>query len=429
MGDWKSEAIRLRTQEGLTWGDLVERFKDRFPKLTLEQARNKVRDVVRNSPEYKEQARTEPPAELKRSEEWNGTKGEYTSDRLIEICERDEITPELILKAHGLKAEKWDVVSYRNNYWHSQVRGGSRMVMYQSRLTAKPKRDAVTLSDIDRYFVERDFSANLPAVEPTQYDPSGEVLEIDIADLHSGLYAWARETGADYDVHIARERFLRVIADNAERCKGRRFKGIILALLGDLLHTDNDAQTTTKGTFQQADGRMAKIFDMTLDMLIEAVGMLGAIAPVDVVYTRGNHDALSGRMLIKALEVAFKRDPNVTVDAEPNPQKWRLIGNTLIGFCHGDMPERNLTGWLQVQARSMDKPVRFMEIHAGHRHSQKAVERIQTQDAEGVVIRTMPTITNASTWEHEQGYASTRSTMSFVWHGERGLREMWFSNM
>ena len=429
MSDWKQEAIRLRLQEGLTWGDLVERFKDRFPNLTLEQARNKVRDVVRNSPEYKERAKAGPPAELKRSEEWNGAKGEYTSDRLIEICERDEITPELILKAHGLKPEKWDVVSYRNNFWHSQVRGGSRMVMYQSRLTAKPKRDAVTLDDVDRYFRGRDFGVCKPQIEPARYDPDGEVLEIDIADLHSGMLAWASETGADYDVHIARERFLRVIADNVARCRGRRFSRVILALLGDLLHVDNDSQTTTRGTFQQADGRLAKIFDTTLDMLIEAVDTLGSIAPVDVVYTRGNHDGVSGRMLIKALEVAYAKDPAVHVDAEPCPQKWRLIGSTLIGFCHGDMPERNIAGWLQVQARSMGKPIRFMEIHAGHRHSQKTVERIQTQDAEGVVIRTMPTITNASTWEHQQGYVSTRTSVSFVWCEKDGLREMWFCNM
>ena len=427
MPDWKREAIRLKLDEGLTWGDLVERYAPRFPDLTQEQVRNKIRDAVRRSPEFRDtQAK---PVEGKRVEEWNAARGEYTSDRLIEICDQDEITPELILKAHGLKAEKWDVVSYRNNFWHSQVKGGTRMVMYQSRLTAKPKQDAITLDDVDRFFDARDYQIAKPPIPAAQYDPGGEVLEIDIADLHSGMYAWARETGADYDVHLARERFLRVIEDNVARCKGRRFSRIILALLGDLLHVDNDQSTTTRGTLQQADGRLAKIFDTTLEMLIDAVGMLGEIAPVDVVYTRGNHDGVSGRMLIKALEVAYKRDSNVTVDAEPNPQKWRLIGSTLIGFCHGDMPERNLAGWLQVQARSMDKPIRFMEIHAGHRHSQKAVERIQTQDAEGVVIRTMPTITNASTWEHEQGYASTRSTMSFVWCAQRGLREMWYCNM
>ena len=427
MSDWKSEAIRLWADEHLTWRQLYDRFGDRFPGLTAAQAQDKIRDTVRRSQEYK--ARQAKPVEGKRSEEWNGTRGEYTSDRLIEICERDEITPEVILKAHGLKAEKWDVVSYRNNYWHSQVKGGSRMVMYQSRLTAKPKQDAITLDDVDRFFDARDYQIAKPPIPAAQYDPGGEVLEIDIADLHSGMYAWARETGADYDVNIARERFLRVIADNVARCKGQRFSGIILALLGDLLHVDNDQSTTTRGTFQQADGRLAKIFDTTLEMLIDAVGMLGEIAPVDVVYTRGNHDGVSGRMLIKALEVSLRPDPRITVDAEPTPQKWRLVGETLIGLVHGDMPERNLSGWLQVQARSMDKPVRYMEVHAGHRHSQKTVERIQTQDAEGVVIRTMPTITQASTWEHQQGYRATRSAMSFVWCAQRGLREMWYCNM
>ena len=171
------------------------------------------------------------------------------------------------------------------------------------------------------------------------------------------------------------------------RCEGRRYKRIMLALLGDLLHVDNDLQQTTKGTFQQTDGRMARVFTKTLDALIEVVDWLGTVAPVDVIYTRGNHDATVGWMLIKALEQTYRRDDNVNIDVSPDPQKHRLIGNVLIGFVHGDMPPKNLSGWLQVRARQMDTPIKYIEVHSGHLHAQKVREIVQTQDADGVVAR------------------------------------------
>ena len=75
-------------------------------------------------------------------------------------------------------------------------------------------------------------------------------------------------------------------------------------------------------------------------------------------------------------------------------------------------------------------PVRFAEVHSGHLHAQKVREIVQTQDADGVVVRVMPTISSSSTWEHQQGYAgATRTMVSFVWSDAQGLREMWYSNM
>jgi hypothetical protein len=426
LTDWKAEAKRLYFDERKTWGEIIARLQHRFPGLNANQVRDKIRDPIRRDPRYKAQRQIEP--EYRESNGWKN--GQYESDRLIEICETDEITPELILRLHGLKPELWEVVSYRNNYWHSQAKGGKRLVMYQSRLTAKPKADGVTFADVERWFAQKRFDAIKPPTIPARYDPDGETLEITIPDLHSGLRSWAPETGASYDVDIALDRFKAAIRDILARCEGRRFKCVMLALLGDLLHADNDLQTTTKGTFQQTDGRMARVFTKTLDALIEVVDWLGAVAPVDVVYTRGNHDATTGWMLIKALEQTYRRDDNVSVDVSPDPQKHRLIGNVLIGFVHGDMPPKNLAGWLQVRARQMATPIKYIEVHSGDKHAQKVRERIQTDDAEGVVIRTMPTICLASTWEHQQGYdGAVKTVVSFVWSDTKGLREMWYSNM
>lgn len=434
MSDWKQDVLRMRFDEGRTWGYIIEKMQDRLPGKNASQIRDAIRDVARRDPRYKEQRKKEAQAdpEYKTSNGWKN--GVFESDDLIRMCQEDAKSPRRMLELHGLDPDEWEVVSCRNNLWHGQTHHkfrateGPRTLLYQSRLTARPIKDGITLSDVERWFNERDFKTDKPPVVPMWHDPEGETLEIDVADLHSGLLAWWRETGEDYDVNIARERFFSAIRDIIGRCEGRKFKKIILALLGDLLHTDNDLQTTAKGTFQQTDGRMSRVFTKTLDMLIEAIDWLGAIAPVDVVYTRGNHDHTMGWALIKAIEQAYRNDPNIFIDVSPDSQKHRMIGCTLVGFVHGSMPEKNLAGWLQVRARQIGN-IRYMEVHSGHRHSAKTKERLQTDDAEGVIIRTMPTIATSSTYEHDEGYVSTRSMMCFVWGETAGLREMWFSNM
>lgn len=434
MTDWKSEVLRMRFDEGRSWGYIIEKMQGQFPGKNASQIRDIIRDVVRRDPRYKTQQAPEPEPQYKAETGWKN--GMFESDDLIRMCKEDAKSPRRMLELHGLDPDEWEVVSCRNNLWHGQTHHkfrdteGPRTLLYQSRLTARPIKDGITLADVERWFAQKDFDTEKPPVIPARFDPDGETLEITIPDLHSGLRSWAPETGASYDVDIALERFKTAILDILARCEGRRFKRVMLALLGDLLHADNDLQTTTKGTFQQTDGRMARVFSKTLDALIVVVDWLGAVAPVDVVYTRGNHDATVGWMLIKALEQTYRRDDNVNIDVSPDPQKHRLIGNALIGFVHGDMPPKNLAGWLQVRARQMDTPIKYIEVHSGDKHAQKTRERIQTDDAEGVVIRTMPTICLASTWEHQQGYdGAVKTVVSFVWSDTLGLREMWYSNM
>ena len=111
-----------------------------LPGKNANQIRDAIRGVVRRDPRYK------------------GQKQEYESDRLIELCEEDAKSPRRILTAHGLDPDKWDVVTCRNNLWHSQTKAGTRLVMYQSRLTARPKDDGITFADIERWFAEKDFT-------------------------------------------------------------------------------------------------------------------------------------------------------------------------------------------------------------------------------------------------------------------------------
>ena len=434
--DWKVEAERLYFDENKSITEVTDAIKPRFADKSWKQCREMVWGFVRFHPR---RPKTDKPAEERQNEIRNdGTavstiKG-LTADKFSKLQSAVNADPSYILTLHGFDPKLWEIVNCVNNYWNSQLKGGALQVSYQSKLTAKPKKQGITFEDIDRYFETKEFKNKCPITHAAQYDPDGEILEICLPDLHSGLLAWRKETGQDYDVHIMQQKFNWCIADIIQRCKGKKLKKIYLVTLGDLLHFDNENQTTTKGTFQQADGRLSKIFDTTQDMVIDTVEALGDIAPVEVIYLPGNHDRVTGYTLIKGASKAFRHDKNIIFDTEPNPQKRRLIGVNLIGWTHGDMPKQNIANWLQHSARKEYGLSKFAEVHAGHFHSLTTKETkrdfIQEDDIGGVIIRYLPTISSSSYWEHHEGYTSGAHTMMcFVWNESTGLRETWRSNV
>lgn len=432
--DWKEFVYGYKN--GHTWQETADEAKRRYPTEFGVYAYNKVRQYLRRR--YKSE-RTNSISHLPLpseslmysiSNEYKAD-GTFVSDKLITICEDTPITPESIMKAHGLQPGLWQVVSYKNNLWHSQNKSNERMVMYQSKLVAKPTVNGLDLDQIADYIKTLDFNSMKPKTKFIQYDATGEVLEICLPDIHSGLLAWRKETGADYDLKIAEEYFWRGFDDVLVRCKNRKFKKIYFSTLGDLLHVDNDENKTTKGTLQNADGRITKIFIDTLDMLIRAITILGDIAPVEVVYCCGNHDRIMGYALMVALEKAFRFDDNIVFDTEPNPQKYRLIGVNLIGWTHGDMPPKNMSSWLVNRARKEYGQSKYAEVHAGHWHTEKVGEYKQTEsDRNGIIVRHLPSLCTASYYENKEGYPlSEKTLMSYVWNENTGLRDIWYSNI
>lgn len=430
--DWKSEAMDLKFKQNKSWNSVARSIHEKhFSTEEYNTVYERVRGYLRQCPEYQQQK----DADFEASSMEYKKDGSIVSEKFITVRDGEEMTPKFILEAHGLSAGLWEVLSYKNNMWNTQVKGGAKQISYQSKLTARPLSGGLSFDDLDKYFAEKQFNYDKPLTTPLQYDPAGQVLEINLPDLHSGLLAWRKETGADYDVHIAKDRFFKCIYDIQERCKGQTFKKIVFVTLGDLLHFDNDNQTTSKGTFQQADGRFTKIFDATLDMLIDGITILGEIAPVHVIYIKGNHDGITGYTLLKAAEKAFRLDNNISFDNEPNPMKFMRFGKVLIGWTHGDMPKSNMGLWLQNDARVEYGLSKFVEIHAGHFHTQltrerKPIDYYQTDEVGGIVIKYLPTISNASAWEHQQGYSNcVKTVMSFIWNEETGLRTSWYSNI
>ena len=423
---WKDEARRMKFEQGMSWNEIAQALKSNFPGCDILKTKDKIRDYLRRLPEYNV-GRSDAP-----QEEWTNTKMEYkasdgttTFEGIVALMDGEAITPEIIMKAHKLDSSTFEVVTYKTNFWQAQAKGGRKLLLYQSKIVVRPKtKNKITFEDIDKYFAKKDYSKGKLPTAHFNYDENGEVLEICLPDLHIGLLSWRVETGEDYDIKIARENFFLCINDIRQRCENRKLKKIVFVTLGDLLHIDNNKQETTNGTPQQADGRLEKIVECAEDMLIDGITILGDIAPVEVIYISGNHDRETGYMLHRSVMNAFRRDTNITFDITPSPQKARLLGKALIGWCHGDMPKKNNEGWLQNDYRADFGQCLFAEVHSGHYHSNQT-----TEANTGIIVRYLPKLCSASYWENKQGYRAGKAMVCFVWNEKIGLRDMWINNI
>lgn len=346
--------------------------------------------------------------------------GEYVSDKLIEISELDLKDKDKVLRAHGFDPNLWVITAYRHNLWHAPIPGG-RQTMYQSRVTVRPKElDDLSLSDIDEFFSNLKSPTKSNLYTPSNYDNAGDVLEIALADLHIDRKIPDNLRDKSVDSKIGE-----VIGDILNRVKGKKISKIYLVPLGDNIDYDNLDYKTSKGTQQYSSGMSPyTAFDYMSQLFIYAIDSLSRIAPVEGIFIPGNHDRLFSYTVMKSLEYYYRNNDNVKVDVGHSPRKYRKIGNSLVGWMHGDMKKQYHHSWLQNEARALWGQTKYAEVHAGHFHHQVTTEK------DGVVVRFLPSTTDPSIWEEEEGHlGNTKSTCSFLWSKHYGLRDIWFTNV
>lgn len=358
-------------------------------------------------------------------------------DDIVACMNGKDVNPIDLMKAHHLNPAEWEVVALKSNLWQGMAKGGNQVPMYQSKLSVRPRNGGtLKIEDVKDYFDNLAKSGyQFPQIPAPSMAPIGDddgvVLEIPIADIHIGLLAWRAETGKDFDMKIVTELFKRANMDLLNQVKNCniKVKEIKIVTLGDVLHVDNDNQTTTRGTFQQVDGRLPKIFDCAIDLMTWCVALWESVAPVEYIYIRGNHDQVLGYAVARTLSVAFAGHSTVKCDIEPNPHKYRklLWDNTkkakkpekcaMLVFSHGDMNKGNLEALPYTLANDDMNGVTMRHVHVGHLHNQNSYT---TRDG-GTEVVHIDSFCYGSYWEHQQGYGETDDLFLNLYVWRRGI--------
>ncbi len=349
-----------------------------------------------------------------------------TLDQLLAICEVD---PD-IWKVKDYLVNKWDVTSWRNKQ-------AETVQNFQVKARLERLVEMVKAKSAGEIFAEMVMDYEPPVFEctPRQYPIGTEnnLLEISIFDLHIGKLAWGGETYENYDVKIARERFLSALEKLIQRASGFPYSRILFPVGNDFFNSDTIYNTTTKGTPQDEDLRWQKTFKIGTKLLVDAINLLKQTgAPVDVLVIPGNHDFERSYYLGEYLDAWFNNDPIVNIDNGASPRKYYVFGNVLLGFTHGS-EEKESSLPLIMASDITSKPywseTKFHEWHLGHIHRKRNISysvvdnknNVLNEDL-GVTVRYLSSLTGTEEWHHKKGFVGAiKAADAFVWNEEYGL--------
>lgn len=253
--------------------------------------------------------------------------------------------------------------------------------------------------------------------EPTaapEIDNDDLITVFPAGDPHFGLYAWAPESGDNFDLEIAErdtiaamERLVMVAPASREA---------IFAPLGDNFTADGGSNATTAGTPQDVDGRWPKVLDVVIRCMRRCIDLLlSKHHTVHVKIVRGNHDEWSSLVLATCLAMFYEREPRVIVDRSPMHFLWHRFGKCLFGFTHGDRAKpADLPGVMACDRKEDWGQTEHRHFYTGHIHHDTVKE------FPGVIVETFRTLAAKDKYHASHGYRSGRDMKCDVWHREYG---------
>ncbi len=365
-------------------------------------------------------------------------KKKSTKDELILDSKPSEniVTYEQLIKAHNVSLDEWNVAKKILNKWEVSKKDESGILqsipMYQVKIYLEKKKSEFNQLEFSKNFINE--LKNLsPKVKPIKSRSGGNLLEIDIFDLHFGKMAWKEETGDNWDTKIAAATFSNAIDDILTKVKGYDIERILFPIGNDFFNSDHSHpyNRTTNGTPQEEDLRWQKTFREGRELLIKEITKLSQIAPVDIIIIPGNHDWERTFYLGDSLEGWFFNNSNVTVNNLASPRKYYQYGSVLIGFTHGNNEKvETLPIIMSQECSEIWNQIKYKEFHLGHYHHKKDIKYSSINEHNGIVIRYMSSLTAPDSWHHKKGYiGSQRSAEAFIWDKDYGLQAQLFFNL
>jgi len=235
-----------------------------------------------------------------------------------------------------------------------------------------------------------------------------------MGDPHIGMYAWAEETGTDFDLEIAETNLVEAM-NRLVQC-GPNAEQAIIINVGDFYHADNKFGTTTGGTPLDTDTRWSKVLHVGVRAMRACIELaLQKHQTVQVINEIGNHDEHTSQVLTLALSMAYENNPRVTFDMSPARFHYYQFGKVLLGITHGDKVKPERLGELMATDRPKewgDTAHRYW--YTGHIHNRKVYE------LPGCMVESFRTLAGKDAWTAGAGYRAGRDMYAVVLHKEHG---------
>lgn len=240
-----------------------------------------------------------------------------------------------------------------------------------------------------------------------------------MGDPHFGLYAWAGETGEDFDLDEAERRTCAAV-DRLVSSTPQAERALFINL-GDFFHADDSRnQTPGHGHALDVDTRYAKVMQVGIRAMQHCIfRLLEKHRHVTVWNVIGNHDPHASIMLATCLRAYFHNEPRVDIPVNPSLYSYYRFGKTLIGAHHGHGAKMTDLPLLMAADRAADwGQTEHRHWYCGHIHHKQ-----KDKEHPGVVVETFNSLTGSDAWHHGKGYRAKKTMTAIVHHVEHGEEE------
>lgn len=319
----------------------------------------------------------------------NNDRGTLESTVETDYEPKDDIE---LAKLHKINLDKYKI----SNYWTKQKSSGK----FTSSVFA-------TLRQPKDYTPE-DFAKFLESYTPKEIiiknvkDEFGFFkavdIEVSIADFHL-----AKKTLEGESIQYKKTQYLTTLYDLIDKANSVFWiNKVVFPISNDFFHTDNYQNQTTAGTPQDVLVEYNHEYEEGFDLLVTAISYLEEVAKeVEVVLVQGNHDRTKSFYLAHALDVFFRNNEKISFQREHSTTKSVMLGNTFIGYHHGnckidELPLLFATGKDSFEFGS----AKYREVHTGDKHHYMAKE------VKGVRIQQMPSLSGTDRWHADNNYVN-----------------------
>lgn len=236
-----------------------------------------------------------------------------------------------------------------------------------------------------------------------------------MGDPHIGMYAWAEETGEDFDLKIA-ERNLTSAVEKLVADAPASEQALIINV-GDFYHSDDQSNRTRRsGHHLDVDSRWAKVLRVGIRAMRQCIeATLRKHKKVHVINEIGNHDDHTAQVLTLALSMAYENNPRVTFDDGPGRFHYYRFHDILIGVTHGDTVKPQQLGGIMATDKPEDwGATKRRYWYTGHIHTRNVFE------VPGCEVESFRTLAGKDAWTASMGYRSGRDMYCIVHHKNYG---------
>lgn len=255
--------------------------------------------------------------------------------------------------------------------------------------------------------------APLTAAPAKTYDDLLAVYPL--GDPHFGMYAWAKESGADFDLKEARRLTMGAV-DRLVSSSPAASTALILPL-GDVFHANDQTNQTPAHKHQlDVDSRFVHVLQVGIETFRHCVlRALEKHARVVVRFVAGNHDPQAVWALAFTIAAYFDNEPRVEVDLSPARHWFFRFGKVLLGATHGDQSKaEQLLGVMACDRAEDWGQTKHRYWYCGHVHHSSVKE------FPGVTVETFRTLAASDAYAAGNGYRAGRDMRAIILHRDHG---------